>query len=805
MKSHYRVVVIGGGIVGASVLYHLAKRGWTDVALIERAELTAGSTWHAAAGFHAINDDPNIAALQTYTIKLYKEIEAESGQSVGMHMPGGYSLATTPERWEWLRSEFAVYQTLGIEARLATPDEIVADCPIVDPTGLLGGLFDPHEGAVDPHGTTHAFAMAARKRGADVILRNRVVALSPLPDGRWRLETELGPVVADHVVNAAGLWARRVGRMAGVDLPLTPMQHHYLITEDLPVLLARRDEMPCVTDLEGFTYLQQERKGVLLGVYERNPKHWKTEGADWDYGMDLIPEEIDRISPELAIGFARFPTLADAGIRRWVNGAFTFTPDGNPLVGPVPGLRNFWSACGCMGGFSQGGAIGLVLSNWIVDGDPGSDIFGMDVARYGSFASNDRYLRDTTAQFYARRFVIAYPNEELWAGRPLKTTPAYEAQRALGARFGVVWGMETPQYFATGEPGFVETPSLRRPDADRFVAAEVAATRAAAGLLDTGVYGRYEVTGPGAEAWLDQLLACRLPAEGRVRLAPMLSPAGRLMGDLSVTRLGPERFWLVGSYYLQEWHLRWFRQHLPPAGVRIENLSESWLGFSLSGPRAREILARLTRSDVSDSALPFLACRPLDVGPTQAIVARLSLTGELGYEINVPTLQQRALWSALLEAGHDLGLRPIGMRAQDSLRLEKGYGVWSLEFTASCTPSMCGLDRYVAYDKPGFIGREAALRDRDAGPAERLVLLALAEGPADVTGYEPVHLDGHRIGYVTSGAYGHHVAQSLALAYVRREFADSDAPLGVTVIGERREARILHEPPFDPAGRRLRG
>jgi dimethylglycine dehydrogenase len=805
VKSHYRVVVIGGGIVGASVLYHLAKHGWSDIALIERAELTAGSTWHAAAGFHAINDDPNIAALQSYTIKLYEEIERESGQSVGMHMPGGYSLATTSARWEWLKSEFAVYQTLGIEARLATPDEIVADCPIVDPAGLLGGLFDPHEGAVDPHGTTHAFAIAARKRGADVVLRNRVLDLRTLPDGQWRLETELGAVTAEHVVNAAGLWARRVGRMAGVDLPLTPMQHHYLITEDLPVLVARQDEMPCVTDLEGFTYLQQERKGVLLGVYERNPKHWKTEGADWDYGMDLIPEEIDRISPELQIGFQRFPSLADAGIRRWVNGAFTFTPDGNPLVGPVPGLRNFWAACGCMGGFSQGGAIGLVLANWIIDGDPGSDIFGMDVARYGRFASNDQYLRDTTAQFYARRFVIAYPNEELWAGRPQKTTPSYDAQKALGARFGVVFGMETPQYYAPGEPGFVEQPSLRRSNADRFVAAEVAATRAAAGLLDTGVYGRYEVRGPGAEAWLDRLLANRLPPVGRLRLAPMLSAAGRLLGDLTVTRLGPERFWLVGSYYLQEWHLRWFRDHLPRSGVTIENLSESWLGFSLSGPRSREILARLTRDDVSDAALPFLGCRELDVGHARAWVARLSLTGELGYEINVPALEQRALWVALLEAGAEFGLRPIGMRAQDSLRLEKGYGVWSLEFTASHTPAMCGLDRYVAFDKGDFVGRDAALKARDAAPTERLVLLALEAGDADVTGYEPVQHAGRRVGYVTSGAYGHHVGQSLALAYVDPAIAEEQVPLTVTVVGEPRRAQILPRAPYDPEGRRLRG
>jgi len=804
MKSHYRVVVIGGGIVGASVLYHLARKGWTDIALIERAELTAGSTWHAAAGFHAINDDPHIAALQAYTIGLYKEIEAESGQSVGMHMPGGYSIATTPARWEWLQSEFAVYQTLGIDARLATPEEIVAECPIVDPTGLLGGLFDPHEGAVDPHGTTHAFAIASRKRGADVILRNRVLGLTQHPDG-WAVATEQGTVIAEHVVNAGGLWARRVGRMAGIDLPLTPMQHHYLITEDLPELLARRDEMPCVTDLEGFTYLQQERKGVILGVYERNPRHWKTEGADWDYGMELLPEDIDRISPELLIGFSRFPTLEKAGIRKWVNGAFTFTPDGNPLVGPVPGLRNFWAACGCMGGFSQGGAIGKVLSNWMVEGDPGTDIFGMDVARYGDFASNDRYLRETTAQFYARRFVIAYPNEELPAGRPLKTTPSYDAQRALGARFGVVWGMESPQYFATGEPGFVEPPTLRRTAADRFVAAEVAATRSAAGLLDTGVYGRYEVRGPGAEAWLDHLLASRLPATGRMRLAPMLNPAGRLMGDLTVARLGERRYWIVGSYYLQEWHLRWFRDHLPASGVEIENLSESWLGFSLSGPRSRDILASLTNGDVSDRALPFMGCTSMDVGPTTAVVARLSLTGELGYEINVPALQQRALWHALIEAGTPHGMKPIGMRAQDSLRLEKGYGVWSLEFSTSATPAMAGLGRFVAPDKGDFVGREAFVRDAVAEPPQRLVLLEIESPDADATGYEPIHHDGRRIGYVTSGAYGHHVKRSLALAYVDTALCRTQDPLSVTIIGVPRKAGILAAPPYDPHGARLRG
>lgn len=805
MRSHYRVVVIGGGVVGASVLYHLARAGWTDVALIERSELTAGSTWHAAAGFHALNSDPNVAALQGYTIALYKRVEAESGQAVGLHMTGGVSLATTPERWEWLKAERALFRTLDMEAHLLTREEIGALCPIVELGDVLGGLFDPQEGHLDPHGTTHAYAGAARKLGAEVILRTPVLGLTPRPDGGWRVETEHRAIDAEHVVNAAGLWARRVGRMAGVNLPVTPMEHHYLLTGDVPELAGRPTEMPSIVDLEGFTYLRQERSGVLLGVYEREPRHWKVEGADWDFGMELLPEDIDRIAPELETGFARFPALQQAGIKRWVNGAFTFTPDGNPLVGPVPGLRNYWAACGCMAGFSQGGAIGLTLANWMVHGDPGADVFGMDVARYGAFAANNAYLRARTRQFYARRFAMAYPNEELPAGRPLKTTPCYDALAAEGARFGVIWGMETPLFFVPGRPEFEEHPSLRRSNAHDVVGNEVHATRTAAGLLETAVYARYEVTGPGSERWLDLLLASKIPAIGRMRLAPMLNDAGRLMGDLTVSRLAPDRFWLVGSYALQEWHLRWFRAHLPPSGVEIRNLSEEWLGFSLSGPRAREILARLTPDDVSDAALPFLGCREFEVGMSDAVVARVSLTGELGYEITVPATRQRALWGAICEAGRASGMRQTGLRAQDALRFEKGYGIWTREYTQAYTPAMAGLDRFVAYEKPAFIGRDAALRERDSGPAQRLVLLSVAATDADAGGFEPVWSGDRRVGFVTSGGYGHSVRMSLALAYVERSVLEAGAPLSVHVVGEDRPARVLPEPPYDPRGHRLRG
>ena len=801
MTEHYRAVVIGGGIVGTAILYHLAKHGWSDVALIERAELTAGSTWHAAAGFHALNDNPNIAALQNYTINLYKEVEAESGQSVGMHMMGGMSLATTPARFEMLKAEKSRFDVMGMDTRIIEPEEIRALCPILDTTGVIGGLYDHQEGCLDPHGTTHAFAIAARNRGAKVILRNRVLELHPTPEG-WRLVTEKGEITAGHVVNAAGLWARRVGRMVGIDLPVMPMSHHYLVTEDIPEVAAFDGEIACVTDLEGFTYMQQERKGILLGVYEREPRHWMPEGAPWDYGMDLLPPDIERILPELTIGFERFPCLRETGIRKWVNGAFTFTPDGNPLVGPVPGLRNYWVACGCMGGFSQGGAIGKVLANWMIDGDPGGDVFGLDVARYGAFASDRDYLSAKTAQFYARRFVISYPNEELPAGRPMKTSPSHDVLVGQGAVFGATYGMETPQYFVPDGRAFVETPTLRRPDAGPFVEAEVKAVRVAVGVFDSSVYARYEVSGPGAAAWLDRLLASRLPPIGRVRLAPMLGQNGRLMGDLTVSRLAGDRFWLVGSYYLQDWHMRWFAGFLPAAGVQVTNLSDAWTGFALSGPNARRLMERLASADMSNAAFPFLSCRDMTVAGAGAMVARLSLTGELGYEVNVRAADHRKVYLAMIEAGRDLGLRPVGNRALDSLRLEKGYGIWSAEFTPDETAEATGLGRHIERKKPDFVGRDAVLAE--GAPIRRLVSFALDSPDADAAPFTAVRKDGRVVGHVTSGAYGYHVGTSLAMAMVAAEALEDAGGFTVDVIGEPVAARLLAEPAYDPRGTRIR-
>jgi len=805
MKTSYQAVVIGGGVVGASVLYHLAKLGWSDVALIERAELTAGSSWHAAGGFHTVNADPNMAALQDYTINLYKEIQEESGQDVGLHMTGGINFATTPERWEMLKANWAAYQSMGIEtSRLVTPEEIGELCPIVSLEGVVGGLFDANEGHLDPYGATHAFAGAARKRGADVILRNRVIELNQRVDGSWDVVTEKGTIHAEHVVNCGGLWAKQVGLMAGVDLPVTPLEHHYLITDTAPEIAALSKELPLMVDLDGFTYMRHEGQGALLGVYEVDHKHWNMEGAPWDYGMELIQEDLPRIEKELMMGFERYPCLQETGIKRWVNGAFTFTPDGNPIMGPVPGVRNYWTACGVMAGFAQGGGVGLSLAQWMVNGEPGADIYGMDVARYGGFAANREYLKQTTGQFYSRRFVMAYPNEQLPAGRALKTAGAFDAMTRAGARWSANWGLETPLYFA--EEGFEEIPSQKRSNAHDIIAAECRATREGVGLLDISAFARYEVSGDGAREWLNKLLACKLPAKGRVKLAPMLTESGRMKGDLTVLNWDDETFWIMGSYYLRAWHMRWFNDHLPETGVTVRDIADDWVGFSLSGPNARAVLERVVRNaDVSAEGMKFLACRDLEIGLCNAKVARISLSGELGYEINVPASQHLALYNTLKEAGKDLGLVDIGFNAMLSLRMEKSIGIWNAEFTNGYTPGQCGMNRFVAFDKGDFIGRDAALKERDETPSQQMIVtLEIKTEEAEAANLDPIWLGERRVGFVTSGAYGHCVEKNLALAFVDRDVIEQGLELEVHIAGIKRKATIIADSPYDSKGSCMR-
>ena len=800
MKSHYRVVVIGGGVVGASVLYHLAKMGWTDVCMLERSVLTAGSSWHAAGGIHALNADPNIAALQAYTIDLLEVIQEESGQNIGLHMTGGLTMAGTPDRWEWLQSAYRVFQSIGIEdCRLVTPEEAGELNPIMSTEGLLGGMWADREGYIDTTGTVHAYAVAARKRGAEYFEHTKVESLEQTKDG-WRVNTDKGSITCEHVVNAAGLWAKQVGRMAGIELPVSPLKHHYLISDTIPKLQELDFEVPMTVDLEGFTYLRQDQHGVLLGIYEINHEHWAMDGAPWDYGMELFQEQTDRIEKELIMGFERYPALQDVGVKTWVNGAFTFSPDGNPLVGPVPGKPGYWCACAVMAGFLQGGGVGKSLAEWMIHGEAEADVYGMDVARYGKFAENKQYIKETTGQFYSRRFVMTYPNEQLPAGRPLKMAPAYSEMTAAGCLWGNSWDMEVPLYFAP--EGFCETPSLKRSNAFDLVGEECRAVRSSVGLLDISGFSRFEVSGPKAEDWLNHIMAGKIPKPGRVKLAPMLSENGRLKGDLTVFNWGEGVFWIMGSYYLRAWHMRWFNDHLSD-GVSIRDLGEDMVGFSLAGPKSREVIATLTDSDIE--TLPFMGCGEFDIGLIRAKVGRLSVAGELGFEINCRMGDHIALRRLLLAAGEPFGIREYGFNALLSLRLEKSFGIWSAEFTQGYTPGMTGMDRWVDWDKGDFIGREAALAERDGnGPRQKLVTLEIDADDADASGYEPIWSDGQKVGFVTSGGYGHTIGKSLAMGLINTELAKPGTELSVHIVGVEKSAKIIADSPYDPDGKAMR-
>lgn len=799
MKSHYRVVVIGGGVVGASVLYHLAKFGWSDVCLIERKILTAGSSWHAAGGFHALNADPNIASLQAYTIDLLSEIERESGQSVGMHMTGGLTLAGTPDRWEWLQSAYRTFQSIGIEdTRLVTPEEAGELCPIMSTKGILGGMWADREGYIDTTGTVHAYAGAAKKRGATVIENNRVLELHQTADG-WQVVTEKGTVTCEHVVNAAGLWAKQVGRMAGIELPVSPLNHHYLISDTIPALEKLDFEVPMTVDLEGFTYMRQDQKGILLGIYEIDHDHWMMDGAPWEYGFELQQEDTDRIERELTLGFERYPALQDVGVKTWVNGAFTFSPDGNPLVGPVRGKRGYWCACAVMAGFLQGGGVGKSLAEWIIHGEPEADVFGMDVARYGDYAGNKRFIKETTGQFYTRRFVMTYPNEQLPAGRPLRMAPAHSEMTAAGCRWGASYGLEVPLYFAPSAD-FVEKPTLKRSNAHQIVAEECQAVRNGVGLLDISGFSRFEVSGDGAEAWLNRVMASRLPAPGRARLAPMLAETGKLKGDLTLFNWGDGTWWIMGSYYLREWHMRWFHDHMMP-GVTLRDISDNTVGFSLSGPKSRGVIKALTDGPVGD--LPFMGCGSFDIGLYRCKVGRLSVTGELGYEIHCDAVDHIGLRRALLEAGADFGIREYGFNALLSLRLEKSFGIWSREFTQGYTAAQTGMDRWIDWSKD-FVGKAAARAERDTPPEQVIAMLEIAEGASDASGYEPVWKDGTRVGFITSGGYGHTLGKSLAMAMLNRDLAQPGTDLTVHVVGAERAAKVIPMSPYDPEGKAMR-
>ncbi len=808
MTEHTQVVVIGGGVVGCSVLYHLTKAGWKDVMLLERSELTSGSTWHAAGGFHTLNGDPNVAKLQRYTIDLYKEIEEVSGQSCGLHMTGGVMLAGSKDRLDWLKMTRARGRYLGMNTELISAREAADIMPLIDPDQFVGGIYDPMEGHLDPSGVTHAYAKSARINGATIKRHAKVESLEQNQDGSWNVITRDGVIHAEHVVNAGGLWAREVGLMAGLKLPVLAMEHMYLLTEDMQEVIdynaATGKEIPHVIDFEGELYLRQEQKGMLMGTYEKAGKPWSEYTTPWDFDTELLEPDIDRIAPSLEVGFEHFPPFQNTGIKQIINGPFTFAPDGNPLIGPIRGLKNYWVAAAVMAGFSQGGGVGLALANWITGGDPGFDVWAMDVARYGDWATM-AYANAKVRENYSRRFQISYPNEELVAARPLKTTPIYSRLKSHGAVFGVSYGQEGALWFARDGEDAKDVVSFRRSNDFEAVGEECVAVREGLGMLEISGFANYEISGPGAAEWLDHMLANKLPREGRMILSPMLNENGGLIGDFTLSRLAGDRFFIAGSGIAEQYHMRWFQQHLPKTGVTLRAASYDNCGLQIAGPKSRELLARLTQRDVSREAFRFMAIDEIDLGMIHAKVGRVSFTGSLGFEIWVRPEFLLALFNLLLEAGEDLGLRLFGGRALNALRIEKNWGSWAREYRPIYTPFEAGLERFVAPEKGDFIGRDKLIEAGQAGPQRLLTTFAVEALDADVISDEPVWRDNEVVGWITSGGYAHYSKTSVAMGYVRADAFDANAGYEIEIIGERRPARVLNQPLYDPNAEVLRG
>ncbi len=805
MRHKAKAVVIGGGVIGCSILYHLAKLGWSDVVLLERDELTSGSTWHAAANIHGLHDSTNISRIQHYTMNLYKELEAETGQSCGVFQPGSLYLAQTDARVHQLRLQAAKAKLYGMNFYEISIEKAQDLNPLVDFTGIKCVMYEPDGGNVDPSGVTNAYAVGARQRGAEIMRFTPVTGTVAQPDGTWIVQTPKGDIHADWVINAAGLWGREVAALAGVTLPLQPTEHQYFVTEAMPEVEAMDRRLPSVSDRDGEYYLRQEGQGLLVGAYEKDVRFWAEEGTPLDFAHDLFPDDLERIEENMMNAIERVPAVGTAGIKRTINGPMIWSPDSNVLFGPVPELDNYFCCNGIIPGFSQSGGMGLAAAQWIIEGESHYDMFAWDMARFDDWADK-AFTKARVEDSYAHRFAIHFPNEERSAGRPARTRPIYEAQAAMGAVFGLNGGWEHPLWYADA-PGTKDTNGFTRQNWWGPVGDECRMLRMRAGIIDISNFAKYRCAGPGAAEWLNAIFANTMPKEvGRSCLTPLIGVRGGIAGDFTVTKVAEDAFWIIGSGVAERYHKRFFKQVPLPEGTTFESQTAAICGFNVAGPKSRELLQRLTNTSLATDDFPFMRSKMIDLAGVEVLALRVSFTGDLGWELHCKTEDQAQLFAALREAGKDVGAGPVGSRALMSLRIEKGYGSWSREYSPEYWPQEVGLDRLCKLDKD-FLNKDAAVANLAKAARERLVILHLDDADtrqsnADATGGEPIFKDGQGIGRVTSGAYGYSVNMSLALGFVKN--ANPGDRVDVMVLGQPHKATILAAPPFDPKGVRLR-
>ena len=810
MKTHARVVVIGGGVVGVSTLYHLARKGWgEDVVLVEKAELTSGSTWHAAGLLPLFNMSYSVGQIHKYSVNLYQELEAETGQQVGFKQVGNLRLAMNPERMDEYYQYAATARTIGVNIEFLTPGQIGEIWPLCNTDGLVGALFHPQDGYIQPADLTQALAKGARARGA-VIYRNTMVeGIDRTAAGEWRVRTASGDITCEHVVSATGNYARRTGAMVGLEIPVMPVEHQYIVTESHPDLIARAGqglpEMAVLRESDGSWYLREENQGFILGPYEKGAPCCYVDGPDDNAEYELFQEDIDRLEPHIEAAMNRVPAFAECGIKQVYNGAIAYTPDGNPIVGPAWGLRNFWLNEGHSFGITAAGGAGWQLAEWIVEGEPGIDMLGVEPRRFGDYVSED-YLIKKNEEAYSHVFIIHYPDEERPAARPLKSAPCYGRLKEMGAVFGQKFGWERANWFATDGMAQEDHWSFRRSRWFEGIRKEALHLNRAVGLLDLTAFAKCRISGPGAEAFLDYMIANRLPSKaGRIRLCHALNRRGGIHSEFTVTREADTSFYLVSAGAWQRLDHDYLDKYMPADGsVNYDHITDAIGVFVIAGPRSRTLLQRVSSDDFSNEGFPFLTARQVDMGGIPVHAMRVNYVGELGWELHHPIERQNELFDALFAASEDLELQPFGIRAMDSLRLEKSYRMVGTELSIEYSAWESAMDRFVFPDKGDFLGREALLAGRERGLNYRLVTLEVRDtDDADALGNNALTRDGELIGRATSGGFGFRVGKSLALGMVRPQYAAVGTEMEIDILNRNYRAVVIPDSPFDPGNERL--
>jgi dimethylglycine dehydrogenase len=835
MRTHARAVVIGGGVVGVSTLYHLARKGWADSVLIERKELTSGSTWHAAGLLPLFNLSYSVGQIHKYSVALYQTLEQETGLDPGLRQVSNIRLARTRDRMDEYNYYAGVAETIGVKVKFLTPHQVKEIWPLCDVEGILGAIQHPEDGYIQPADLTQALARGARDRGAEINRQTTVTAIERLPSGEWKVSTDKGDVTCEHVVSATGNFARATGRMVGINVPVIPVEHQYIVTEAHSEIVKRKaqglPEMGVLRESDSSWYMREEAGGLLLGPYEQGAPACYVDGPSSDSEYELFPEDLDRLGPHIETAIARVPAFGEVGVKKVYNGAIAYTPDGSPIVGPAPGVRNFWLNEGHSFGVTAAGGSGWQLAEWIVEGEPTIDMLGVDPRRFGPYADTG-YLVEKNEEAYAKVFTVHYPDEERTAARPLRQTPCYGRMKDLGAMFGSVYGWERPNWFAPqgyalseadlAKPdvllnenhppvGSGEKPrekwSFRRSNYFQFVGEECRNVHENVGLMDMSAFAKCEVSGPGAETWLNSILTNAVPkAIGRVTLSYLLTKRGGVRAEFTLMRIGPERFYLISAGALETHDFDVLEKLLPADNsVRIDKVTTQRGVLVLAGPRSREVLAKVADIDVSNEAFPWLAARRLSIGAVGLIAMRVNFVGELGYELHHSIEMQNAIFDALMAAGAPFGIKPFGIRAMDSLRLEKSYKLIGRELSIEYAVLESGLERFVDFDKGPFLGRDALVAWSGKGFENKLVTLEVQDvTDADARGSEPVMKNGAMIGRTTSGGYGWRTGKSLALAMVRPEFSQVGGEVDVRILGETRRAIVIPDSPYDPKNARLR-